>query len=115
MTGYLVAQVALGMGYMYVAINMAWPLSPLDRIMLAAGLFAMITSWGGILQAKRWSVPLEIFRLLYMAGSVVYVLHSTGLLPWTSWLTIFVASATGASILYFSFQVRQHFFTAARA
>jgi hypothetical protein len=75
----------------------------------------MITSWGGILQAKRWSVPLEIFRLLYMAGSVVFVLHNTGLLPWTSWLTVFAALATGVSILYFSFQVRQYFFTGVRA
>jgi hypothetical protein len=115
MTGYLVAQVALGMGYMYVAINMAWPLSALDRIMLAFGLFAMITSWGGILQAKRWSVPLEIFRLIYMAGSVVFVLHRTGLLQWTSWLTVFAALAAGVSILYFSFQVRQYFFTGVRA
>jgi hypothetical protein len=52
-------------------------------------------------------VPLEIFRLLYMAGTLVFVLHSTGLLPWTSWLTIFVGMAVGLSILYFSFQVRR--------
>jgi hypothetical protein len=114
MTSYLISQVALGLAYMYVAINMAWPLSPLDRIMLTFGLFAMITSWGGIMQAKRWAVPLEVFRLLYMAGSVVFVLHRTGLLPWTSWLTIFVAMVTGLSILYFSFQVRQRLVTPMR-
>jgi sterol desaturase/sphingolipid hydroxylase (fatty acid hydroxylase superfamily) len=106
-TGYLVAQVLLGLGYMYVTINMAWPLAAVDRIVLSLGLFAMITSWGGLLQARRWALPLEIFRLLYMAGTVVFVLDRTGLLPWTSWLTVMVAMASGVSILYVSFQVRR--------
>lgn len=105
--GYLVAQVLLGLGYMYATINMAWPLSAVDRIVLSAGLFAMITAWGGLLQARSWALPMEIFRLLYMAGTLVYVLHRTGLLPWTSWLTVLVAMASGVSILYVSFQVRR--------
>jgi hypothetical protein len=107
MEGYLVAQVLLGLGYMYVTINMQWPLSALDRVVMSAGLFAMIVSWGGILQARKWAVPLEVFRLLYMAGTVVFVLHNTGLLPWTSWLTIGVSMAAGLSILYFTVQVRR--------
>ena len=107
MEGYLVAHVLLGLGYMYVTINMQWPLSALDRVVMSVGLFAMIVSWGGILQARRWAVPLEVFRLLYMAGTVVFVLHNTGLLPWTSWLTIGVSMAAGLSMLYFTFQVRR--------
>jgi hypothetical protein len=105
--GYLVAQVLLGLGYMYVTINMAWPLSAVDRVVLSAGLFAMITAWGGLLQARSWALPMEIFRLLYMAGTLVYVLHRTDLLPWTSWLTVLVAMASGVSMLYVSFQVRR--------
>lgn len=107
MTGYLVAQVVAGLGYMYVAINMAWPLEVADRFVLIAGLFLMIISWGGILQARTWAIGLEIFRLLYMAGTVVFVLHTTGLLPWTSWLTVAVALVTGISITYFSYRVRE--------
>ncbi len=107
MNGYLMAQVLLGLGYMYVAINMQWPLTALDRVVMSVGLFAMIVSWGGILQARNWSVPLEIFRLLYMGGTVVMVLHRTDLLPWTSWLTVVVGMAVGLSILYFSYQVRR--------
>ncbi len=107
MSGYLIAQVLLGLGYMYVTINMQWPLTAVDRVVLSIGLFAMTISWGGILQARKWAVPLEIFRLLYMAGTVVFVLHRTGLLPWTSWLTVFVALATGISITYFSYQARR--------
>ncbi len=105
MTGYLLAQVALGLVYMYVAINMQWPLSALDRLVLSIGLFGMIISWGGILQARRWAIPLEILRTLYMAGTVVFVLHRTALLPWTSWLTVFVALAAGISITYFSYRI----------
>jgi alkylglycerol monooxygenase len=97
----------LGLGYMYVTINMQWPLTALDRVVMSAGLFAMIVSWGGILQARKWALPMEVFRLLYMAGTVVLVLHRTGLLPWTSWLTIFVSMAAGLSMLYFTFQVRR--------
>ncbi|MEZ4789656.1 MAG: sterol desaturase family protein [Flavobacteriales bacterium] len=107
MTGYLIAQVLLGLGYMYVTINMQWPLSPVDRSVLSVGLFGMTVSWGGILQARKWAVPLEILRLLYMAGTLVFVLHRTDLLAWTSWLTVFVALVTGISILFFSYRVRQ--------
>ncbi|MCB0768440.1 MAG: hypothetical protein KDB95_14620, partial [Flavobacteriales bacterium] len=107
MTGYLVAQVLLGLGYMYVTINMQWPLSPVDRLVLSIGLFGMTVSWGGILQARPWAVPLEILRLLYMAGTLVFVLHRTDLLAWTSWFTVFIALATGISILFFSYRIRQ--------
>jgi alkylglycerol monooxygenase len=107
MTGYLVAQVILGLAYMYLAINMAWPLSPVDRMALSFGLFAMITSWGGLLQARSWALPLELFRLLYMAGSAVFVLHRTGLAHWTGWLTVVATLAAGLSMLYVSYHVKR--------
>ena len=107
MTGYLIAQVMLGMGYMYVAINMDWPLSALDRVIMSFGLFLMITSWGGILQARKWALLLEIFRTVYMASTLVFVLNKNAILPWTSWLTIFAALVSGVGVLYFVFQVRR--------
>ena len=107
MTGYLIAQVMLGMGYMYVAINMEWPLSALDRVIMSLGLFLMITSWGGILQARKLALPLEIFRTVYMASTLVFVLNKNAILPWTSWLTIFAALASGVGVLHFVFQVRR--------
>src|SRR5690606_3574368 len=101
-SSYLVAQVVLGVAYMYVTINMAWPLTAWHRVALSFGLFLMITSWGGILQARAWAIPLEIARLLYMAASVLIVLDATGIAPWTGWLTVLVAGAAGISILWFS-------------
>ncbi|MCB9182607.1 MAG: sterol desaturase family protein [Flavobacteriales bacterium] len=102
-SSYLVAQVVLGLAYMYVTINMAWPLTAWHRVALSFGLFLMITSWGGILQARAWAIPLEIARLLYMAASVLIVLDATGIAPWTGWLTVLVAGAAGISILWFSY------------
>jgi hypothetical protein len=107
MMGYLIAQVLLGMGYMYVTINMQWPLSAFDRALLSAGLILMITSWGGIMQARPWAVPMEVFRMLFMGGTLILILDKAGILPWTSWLTIFVALASGISLLYFTFQVKR--------
>ncbi|MCB0764158.1 MAG: hypothetical protein KDB84_05595, partial [Flavobacteriales bacterium] len=107
LSGYLVAQVVLGLAYMYITIDMAMPLVLTDRLLLIMGLFLMIISWGGILQARKWSIPLEILRLLFMAATLILILDRNGILPWTSWLTTVVAAATGVSMLYFSFQVRR--------
>ncbi|HNR54799.1 MAG TPA: sterol desaturase family protein [Flavobacteriales bacterium] len=107
MSGYIVAQVLLGLGYMYVTINMQWPLSAVDRFMLSVGIFGMIVSWGGIMQARRWAIPLEVLRLLYMSGTLVIVLHRTDLLSWTSWFTVVVALVVGISILFFSYRARR--------
>ncbi|HOY27573.1 MAG TPA: sterol desaturase family protein [Flavobacteriales bacterium] len=107
MKGYIIAQVMLGLAYMYVTINMALPLSAMDRVVLSVGIFLMITSWGGILQARGWAIGLEIFRLLYMAGTVVFVLHRTGIAAFTGWHTSFVALAAGVSMLYFVYRLRR--------
>lgn len=107
MKGYIIAQVMLGLAYMYVTINMALPLSALDRVVLSLGIFMMITSWGGILQARRWAIGLEIFRLLYMAGTVVFVLHRNGIAAFTDWHTSVIAFVAGISMLYFIYRVRR--------
>lgn len=107
MKGYIIAQVMLGLAYMYITINMALPLSALDRVVLSLGIFMMITSWGGILQARSWAIGLELFRLLYMATSMVLVLHSNGIAAVTGWHTSVIALATGTSMLYFIYRVRR--------
>ncbi|MBL7946265.1 MAG: sterol desaturase family protein [Flavobacteriales bacterium] len=107
MKGYIIAQVMLGLAYMYVTINMALPLSALDRVVLSLGIFMMITSWGGILQARSWAIGLELFRLLYMAGTVVFVLHRNGIAAFTGWHTSVIAFVAGISMLYFIYRVRR--------
>ncbi len=103
---YLIVQVAMGMVFMVVAINMALPLTGIDRLVMSVGLFLMIIAWGGILQARRWAVGLEIFRLLFMAGVLVFVLNKTGIAHWSDWTTIVSALLVGVSILYVSFNFK---------
>jgi alkylglycerol monooxygenase len=107
MKGYIIAQVMLGLAYMYITIDMALPLSALDRVVLSLGIFMMITSWGGILQARSWAIGLELFRLLYMATCVVFVLHNNGIAAVTGWHASVIALATGTSMLYFIYRVRR--------
>lgn len=87
---------------------MQWPISPVDRILLSAGIFLMITAWGGLLMARSWALPLEILRQLYQAAAVVFVLDRSGIAPWTGWHVVAIALWTGLGLLYISFQVRRY-------
>ncbi len=104
---YLIAQVVLGLLFLVITINFALPLTPIDRTVMSAGLFLMIISWGGIMQAKKWSVSLEIIRLLFMGIALVVILERTGLASWLSWTTIVTSLVAGISILYISFFFRK--------
>jgi len=106
---YLVLQVVLGLAFLFVTINMTFPFTPIDRLVMSTGIFGMIVSWGGILQAKRWAIPLEFSRLLFMGISLVVILERAGLAEWTAWSTIVTGLAVGFSILYitFNFQLNQ--------
>lgn len=105
---YLIIQLIAGLAFMSVAINLSLPLSIGHRVVMSAGIFLMIISWGGLLQAKTWAIPLEIARLLFMGGSLILILQSSGLAYWTGWTTIVTSLIVGVSILYMSFYVRKN-------
>lgn len=100
---YLISQLILGLGVMFITINMKFPLDEWDRILLTGTLFFMIINWGGILMARAWAIPSEIIRLLTMGGTLLYILEKNEMMEWTGWPTILVGLAAGASILYVSF------------
>ncbi len=102
---YLASQVALGLMFLYVTINLQFPLFYYHRLLLSIGIFVMIISWGGILESKRWAAGLEIFRILFMAVSMIFVLNATGLSSYQNWTTIFICLVSGISIVYFSVAV----------
>ena len=104
---YIIIQIALGLAYMMITINMSLPISPVDRFVLSAGLFMMIIAWGGLLQGKKWALTLEVLRLLFMAASLVIIFNNTGIAPWTGWTTILTALLTGISIIYLSFYIKK--------
>lgn len=104
---YLIAQIVTGLGVLLLTINLKLPIDVWDRVLLTGSIFLMIVSWGALMQAKIWSVPLEIFRLLLMAASMVFVLDHAELVHWTSWSTIIAAVLSGSSILYVTFIFRR--------
>jgi len=99
---YLIAQVAIGILFLFFTINLKIPMVYWHRILLTIGVFLMIISWGGILEAKRWASSVEIFRILFMAISLVFVLDTTGISSYQNWPTIMICLLAGTSIMYFS-------------
>ncbi len=99
---YLISQVILGLLFVVFTINLALPLVYWHRILLSVGLFLMIISWGGILESKTWSSSLEVFRILFMAISLVYVLHASQISNYQNWSTIAICIVSALSIVYFS-------------
>ncbi len=65
---YLVAQVALAFPVMLLVTRHDTPLSTLDKVLVSLLLWAAATAWGGLLESKRWAVPLEVARLLGLAA-----------------------------------------------
>jgi len=96
---YLLCQIVLGLAVLMITTNLNLPLSAGDRILLSVNIFGMIIAWGGLLQAKAWAGLMEIVRLFTMAASLVFVLHHSGLSPWTGWSSILIFSVAGMSIL----------------
>ncbi|PWJ44031.1 sterol desaturase family protein [Sediminitomix flava] len=107
---YLVFQVFLGLFFMYITVNTNIKgidgevlLSTQERWFYSVALFLMITAWGGILEAKKWSVPLEIFRLLiwgYLGG---YVFIKMGISEdWFAYPNLGLGLLVAGSILYVS-------------
>ena len=104
---YLVAQVVIALLFMYVTINLSFPLEVSDRLLLTAGIFFMIISWGGLLAAKSWSVATEIARILFMSISMIFVLNKSGIAHWSDWTSVVIGLLSGISIMYISFQSRK--------
>lgn len=100
--GYLIVQVALALVFLYITINLSLPLLYWHRIILSVGMFMMIISWSGILESKRWSLYLEVIRLLVMAISLIVVLHISNISTYDNISTILILLASGLSITYFS-------------
>lgn len=103
---YLIVQLIIGMIYMYFCINQQLPFAVWERLMMIVGLFMMIISWGGILEARIWVIGLEIFRLLYMGITFVWFLHNAFGIAWVAWPGIVTLFVVGVSLLWVSFYFR---------
>lgn len=100
---YIIAQVAAGLVYMFITINLTMPLTITERLIMTAGIFMMTIGWGGILRGKKWAVALELFRLLYMLVTLIAILNAHDLAGWIGWQMIASLLFVGASILWMGF------------
>jgi alkylglycerol monooxygenase len=97
---YIIVQLVFSILYLYAIINLQFGISPVDRVILSIGIFFMIISWGGLLNAHKWSVYLETFRLFFMGIAIFYVLYRHQFVNLDSWFTIFIALFVGISISF---------------
>ncbi len=104
---YLVLQVVMALGYMFVTTNLQFDLSALHRVVLSGGIFLMIISWSKILEGNKNWYFLEFFRLAYMMGAIIGVMHFNGLLSISSWLFLAISALFGVSFLLFAFYVKK--------
>lgn len=70
-------------------LGLAWSLA------VAVLILSAQVAWGGLFEAKRWAVPLELARLAVIAG-IAAMLASTGSIPWQ------VAAAVGVACVGFA-------------
>ncbi|MCE9670889.1 sterol desaturase family protein [Myxococcus stipitatus] len=76
--GYLVFQMLTSLPFMLLVSHHASPLSGWRKLVLSALFWAMATAWAGMLESKRWSLGLEIARVLGMGGLVTLWLVQAG-------------------------------------
>ena len=96
---YLLAQLALSLIYLAITVNLQNNLAIDHRIALSAGVFMMVIAWGGLLQAREWALPLEIFRCLYMATGFIWALNHLDLSQWYSLSSTVIMLVTGGAIM----------------
>ncbi|MEQ8530365.1 MAG: hypothetical protein RIB86_00810, partial [Imperialibacter sp.] len=84
-------------------VNLKFPLTAVDRVVMSIGIFMMIISWGGLMQARPWSIYLEMIRLLYMSVTCIVVLHANEMAELTGWEAIVALLTAGGSLLYLIF------------
>lgn len=67
---YLIFQVLVGLGLMYLIINLKWPLTAWERTGLTGVLWLMITNWGGMLENKKWALSADFAFIILLNGSL---------------------------------------------
>lgn len=62
---YLILSSILGTGLMFIAINLQWPLTVTERVVLTGLVWHMITNWGGMLESRDWARHSDGFFVLF--------------------------------------------------
>jgi len=103
---FLGIQITYMMLYMFFAINQGFPLEVWHRLAMTGDIFAIIISWGGLMQAKTWAVILNTLGLIFCGGSLVYIIDYLGFASWTGLPIILNAAFVGVSVLFAAYFFR---------
>ncbi|QQR44028.1 sterol desaturase family protein [Myxococcus xanthus] len=107
--GYLVFQLLAAMPFMLLVSHHASPLSGWQKLVLSLLFWAMATAWSGMLESRRWSLPLELGRVLAMGAAVTWwLMHASAPQSWTAlcaawmgvsliWLVVVRGASQGAT------------------
>jgi hypothetical protein len=70
---YLMFQMIVGLGLMFLIINLKWRLAVTDRLGLTAILWLMISNWGGILEKKKWATSADLLFIILLPCALLYL------------------------------------------
>lgn len=104
---YLIAQVIFSLVILFLTVNLNFPIAADLRIALSITIFLTVVSWGAILEAKKWAVPLEIVRSLVTGVALTYALHQSGIAHYASWTTIVISLSVGFNVFFSTFLLRK--------
>jgi alkylglycerol monooxygenase len=71
-TPYLLVQLVLSLALMGLVVGNSSKLDTLEKTLLSFLLWVGITAWGGILESRKWAVPVEALRIPVVAGFLVF-------------------------------------------
>ncbi|MCY1000444.1 sterol desaturase family protein [Myxococcus sp. MISCRS1] len=91
--GYLVFQMIASMPFMLLVSHHASPLSGWQKLVLSVFFWGMATAWGGMMESKRWGLPLEMARVFAMGGAVtLWLVQANAPMSWRAltvgWLAV---------------------------
>jgi alkylglycerol monooxygenase len=96
---YIVMQLFIGMIFMFFVIGDKSPLTAFEKTIMAVNFWVMATVWGGLLESKKWSIPLEVLRVLSLPFFLFSLSHKYDLQQWFLSSPVLVWT-TGISVVY---------------
>jgi len=73
---YIIIHLLFGLWTMFLVITPSIGFSNLERLTLAAFVWAMITSWGGLLEAKNWARIFEPIQIGALCTYLIYLFNN---------------------------------------
>jgi alkylglycerol monooxygenase len=90
---YIVTQLFIGMIFMFFVIGDDCPLTGLEKGIMALNFWAMATVWGGLLESKKWSMGLEVVRMITLPMFLFSMVEKYNINQWFLSETFLISSS----------------------